>query len=97
MHNRIEVIALWNAPFQAAEPSDVPVELGLPLALLEQLADKLRGGVVGLAEVGVVLGLVLPDGIIVLDLGLGCQEDPILIGQNIDVVALVQSTSWTGL
>src|SRR5215831_17155129 len=35
-----EVIALWNAPFHAAEPSDVPGELGLLLAFVEQFPHE---------------------------------------------------------
>jgi len=66
VHDGIEVIALWNAPFHTAEPSDVPVEVRLALTLLQQPLDELGGGAVRLAGIGVMLDLVFPDRVVVL-------------------------------
>src|SRR5215813_8158497 len=54
VHDGIEVIALWNAPFHTAEPSDVPVQLRIGRAFFEQPLDEFRRGRVRLAGVGVV-------------------------------------------
>src|SRR6266852_657751 len=90
VHHRIEVIALWNAPFHAAEPSDVPVEVRLALTLLEEPLHELGGGAVRLAGIGVMLDLVLPDRVVVLLLRLGRQQDAVLVAEDVDVVALGQ-------
>src|SRR5262249_42312479 len=84
------MVALWNAPFHAAEPSDVPGELGLLLAFLEELRHELRRRVVRLADVGMVLRLVLPDRVVVLRLGLGGQQHAVLVREDVDVVPLAE-------